>query len=150
MNKMVLLVLCVAAISLPAAEADARGTTPHHGRVAPPSDASCFSISWGRLTNSSCTGYREIVVNAVIDASDNNHDFNIMGKGTGSTVVRCYATARSPDGATGSSVYADRAVSSWGWLNKAAPTLYVPSEGSMYFNCEIPQTGGVSSFHWTP
>ncbi|WP_437309305.1 hypothetical protein [Sorangium sp. So ce388] len=137
-------------IALSAAGAYARGVTPLNGKPWIPNEDTCFSSGWNQLTNSSCSGYRKWLVDAVLDNSNNYHDFNVAGRGTGTTVVKCWAVSNTSDGLSGWSVYADRASTSWGWLNKAAATIWVPSAGAMHFDCDIPQTGGVSAFHWTP
>ncbi|WP_437670355.1 hypothetical protein [Sorangium sp. So ce131] len=150
MKKFVLAIMSVAVVALPAAGASARGSTPLNGKPWVASEDTCFSSGWNQLTNSSCSGYRKWLVDAPIDNSNEFHDFSVAGRGTGSTVVKCWAVSNTSDGLSGWSVYADRASTSWGWLNESAPSIWVPEAGTLHFDCDIPQTGGVSAFHWSP
>lgn len=140
----------LALVGLSGSSASARGVTPLGGMEWVPSERTCFTNSWTRLTNANCNGYRKWLFDAPIDTSNNYHTVSFYGRGDGSTVVKCWAVSNNNAGTSGWTVYGDRASTTWGALSMAAASVWVPSGGNLHADCDLPRTGGVSAFHYTP
>lgn len=145
------IIIAVSVTLAASAFAQSRRTTPLSGRAWNSADASCFSSSWNKLTNNgSCgTSQRKWLFDAPIESTGNYHAFLFFGRGgSNGAGTTCTAVGNSKDGASGWMV-SQGTVSAWGAMGTQS-YVWVPTDGTLHADCDLPIGGGVSAFAYAP
>ncbi|MCX4241209.1 hypothetical protein [Paraliomyxa miuraensis] len=143
----------IAAMTAGAPEVEARGVTPLDGKAWWHSDADCFINNWSMLENQ-CNTPRKWLFDAPIDTSGNVHNnLSIYGRGTGTSVVKCWIVSTTDTGVLHMSVYGERGQATYGALALNQYEISIPAHGNLHVDCDLPAftggtKGGISAFHY--
>lgn len=152
-SRLLACTLGLAVMATGAQAVEARGVTPLDGKPWIHSDGACFTSAWNMVENS-CNTARKWLFDAPIDTSGNVHgNLSIHGRGTGTSVVKCWIVSTTDNGALHMSVYGERGQATYGALALNQNTIAIPGHGNLHVDCDLPAftggtKGGVSAFHY--
>jgi hypothetical protein len=128
------------------ATAEARSGAAFAGQPQNPSDYTCFTNANGRVINS-CAATKRFCVPLVVD--DANHTVSITVFSPDSNhLISCFAASAFPSGAI-SNFSGQFTVQNTGIdLTVPLPSVVVPTDGSLFTCCDIPQGARLDSVNW--